>query len=707
MSDASQRARQQRRIQQLHERLELYNITDRHADPTSTSAGGVGFASTAGQQPDSAGKASATKPSRTAPAISSSSLTSTSDPTSSTFSFTSSLPSRATKPGVPSFTLGPQRGKDSGATTAASASGMAEGSWASPAPQLRPQAKTQNPTPAPQLARSLAEEFVGSAASPTRASPIGGASQSPLMPRAGAASAVAPGRTSNSAAFPESDAEAAESATATNTGPPRQASNVFAYYEESESDQSENVEYDVEEVEEVEEFTEDEANLEEDRKEHTIKAAALTLEKMLQRLHHACSDSSQRAAVSSSLKKAVAAAASFSLACDPPLGSAAPQVAPAAAAAATSPVSASHPFLQQAAELYRQRHLCRAAQAQQHSDHLNTGHAFSTDEELSVTTSTSDPTGELDGTSESRSASESSSAAAPWDGHGVATTAPAAAQNADLSNVALESIAAATSAIRTALDAAGSGNALPSSALCFDQLEVAYRRLLILQEGVQYISERAGPERFPHSLPRQEDAHGLGERRDIVVKRDSEMRAAPPAGVSLEDLRQHENVSIRKTLESMREKFDIAMRSLKPVADRESLLEGKRRVLKQRELDITKQREARLVVEREVAATEQRLAKRSEQLKKREEDYNARLQQHDQQQKAAQERISEVEQLSKQVSSWLSILEERDRRLTVKEKRLQRIQADLTKRTEDIIVWRRATQRIKQIPPPPSPPPVN
>ncbi|TPP43454.1 hypothetical protein CGC20_7440 [Leishmania donovani] len=611
MSGSTQRAEQQRRIQQLHERLELYNIADSHTDPTANSAGGVGFAGAGGPQTGSGDKAPATKPSRAAPMLSSPNPNPTPAPASNAFFFASPLPRRAADAGAPSSTFGLQRDNSSGsgATAAPSATEIAE------------------------LARNLAQEFFVSAASPTHASPTRAAFRSSAMTSGAAASPVAPERPSVTAAYPESATEATAAATAANAGSPQQAM--------------------------------------------------------------------------------AAAPASSPLARDPSLASTTSAAAAATratlTAAATCPVGTTYPFLQQAAEVYRQRHLYQATQEQQqHHSPFNTGHAWSTDEETSVTdTSTSEPTEGLGDASESRSASGSSCPSAASKGHLTAANATAAVQNSGLSAAALQSLADTAIATRTASEGASAEKLLPSSALCFDQLETAYRRLLILQEGAKYVSELAGPECFPRPLPRQEDARALAEQRDMVVKRDTEMRAAPPAGTSLEDLRQRESAAIERTLGLLREKFDGAMKSLKPVADREAVVEGKRRTLKQRELDIEKQREARLIVEREVAAAEKRLMERSEQLRKREEDYSARLQQHDHQQKAAQEQIGEVEQLSKQVSSWLAILEERDRRLARKEKRLQRVQADLLKRTEDIIVWKRATQRIKQIPPPPSPPRIS
>ncbi|KAG5472271.1 hypothetical protein LSCM1_03670 [Leishmania martiniquensis] len=709
MPNASQRAAQQRRIQQLHERLELYNITDSHADPISTTAGDFALPGAGGPQSGSGGKAPASKPSRAAPVFSSPNLRLTSASAPNAFSATS-LPPRTTATGVPSFTVGLQRGSGNGrgATAASPGTKKGEGSRTSPAPQQQPQANMPAPAPAPQLARNLTQEFVGSAASPTRASPTKATSRFAAMASGSAASPVAAGRLTASTTCAGPATETAETA---NSGSVQHSSNAFQYREDAKADRSEYDEY------EVEEYTEDD-DYEGDDEEPLSGKAALTLEDMLQRLHQACSGASDHATASSPLQQAMAAASRAASASSPldrdPSSASATQATAAAPCGAptgstTNPTGAAHPFLQQAAEVYRQRYLRKAAQEQQHyRSPFDTGHAWSSDEETSMTdTSTSEPTGQLDDASESQSASGASSAEVILKGHVDAATVTATVENGGSSEAARDSLAATTTATRAAVDDASAGNALPSSAVCFDQLEAAYRRLLILQEGAKYVSDRAGPGRFPRPLPRQDNARALAEQRDMVVKRDAEMRAAPPAGASLEDLRQRENAAIEKTLASLREKFDVAMKSLRSVADREALVEGKRTLLKQRELDIAKQREARLIVEREVAVAEQRLIERAEQLRRREEDYNGRLQQHDQQQQVAQEHIGEVEQLSKQVSSWLAILEERDRRLTRKEKRLQQVQADLLKRTEDVTVWKRATQRIKQIPPPPSPPRIS
>ncbi|KAK7200649.1 hypothetical protein NESM_000121200 [Novymonas esmeraldas] len=687
MSDSSQRAAQRRRIQQLHERLELYNFADSSADPASTAASGPSFAGGRGLQAGLGGRApaaAATKPSRAAPVFSSP------DPTAPP-------PATTNAPEVFSVSSSHQTQPAGTGTSTAAAAGRTDWLRASQAP-LQPRATMAAPAPAPQLARNLAHEFGGTSASPTRASPP----PPPPPPPAAAFGSPTTGLGRGPSAPAPPATAAAASAAGGAAGASRRASDVFRYFEGGESDDSEYMEYDVEEVEEYtdeEEEEEEESDAEgdgesdvvgaEEDAEHVRDAHTRSLEQMLHRLYRACSTSPHHAAKSPPSPAAASAAAAALPARDRSVGSAAPPRAASVGATADT----ANLFLQQAAEVYRQRHRYRAAHAPSpHDSPHSSRDAWTTGEESSeADTSTSEPTEELDDGATSRSCSSAAAApAATTLVEGAAETTPAAA-------AALESLP-------TAANATGDGDGLPSAAVCFDQLETAYRRLLVLQQGVLYVSERAGPKSFPAPLPHQEEACALAQQRDAAARRDAELRAAPPSGATLEDLRQRESAAVDESLAALHVRFTAATSSLTRVTHRESLVEGKRRLLKQRELEVAKQREARLIIERDCAETERRHSERAEQLQRMEAGYSARLQQHDQQQKAAQEQIGEVEQLSKQVSAWLGILEERDRRLGRKESRLQRVQDDLLRRTEDVTMWKKATQRVKQIPPPPSPP---
>ncbi|KPA83027.1 hypothetical protein ABB37_02755 [Leptomonas pyrrhocoris] len=582
------------------------------------------------------------------------------------------------------------------------------------------------PAPAPRLARSLAEDFVNS----TSTSPLAATAESNNK-NSSPLSSVASPLNSAAAAAPYVSAASAGPAAATDaaalpTTSPLHASAVFGYYSES-SDAEENkgdehnerVEYDIEEVEEYEE-EEDDCTEEDEQVSESKADPPPTLDNVLQRIFRAYSDSPDRHSTEPPSDRRAAAAASPP-AHDPSQGSSsATRVASSAAAAtATAASNSTHSLIQRAAELYRQHRLHQAQQLDHHSPFRTSDEAASSETSMS----TSPPTVELNADTESDTLDSSDSSdsylspAAAYAALNTENTAlfasraafsTAAAAAAAMAAAGVGTTSASPSPPATGVNSSAAPAALPSvNSSSFDQLEMTYRRLLLLQRGVEYVVERTGIERFPPPLPHQDKAQALAQQRNRLVARDVELRSAPPGGATLDDVRGREAAAVEAAVASMEAKFAAALLFARPVIDRGAAMDDRRRLLSEKERELARQREARIIVEREVTKLEEVLNDRKERLKKREADHNARLRQHNEQQNAAQQQIGEVEQLSKQVSSWLAILEERDRRLARKEKRLQRVQADLARRNEDVVMWKKATQKVKQIPPPPSPPRIS
>jgi hypothetical protein len=720
MTETNKRTVQQQRIQQLQERLELYNAAAVSRSETTSSAGATGNVSGASAAAAAANVSrNCGKPMRAPPPINSPNPTPQTTPAAGATD--SMFKSPLTASGAPSG-----KAKTTVPTTSTTAgAGKVDTSRISPQSQTHHQTPPPPPAPAPRLARNLAEDFKSSAVT----SPVGGPSRAKKA------------TTSSFAA-----ATAAADASAHSTTSPLRASDVFGLYNESEDEEGEDAhhggdgdasEYMEYEVEEVEEYDDDDEEEDDDYSEdgdeerygkESIGGPPPTLDSVLRRIFRAYSGSPDRHGAGPQSDRATTASPP---AHDPSLGSSsATRVAPAASAVAgggdgVGTSSSSHPLIQRAAELYRQHRLHQAQQLHHSTFHAADGSGSrgyttlhrdpeDTDESSMSTSEPSaerhDDTGSSDLSTTSGSSESYLSPAAAYaalGGGNAATRAAAAAAAASVRTSASPSppvTSSASSAPSQQVNAASSVAASLGSASAFDQLEVAYRQLLLLQRGVEYAVERAGIQHFPQPLPHQDKAQALAQQRTLLVQKDAEMRAAPPSGASLVDVRNHEAAALEAAVASIDAKFAAALQLAKPVMDRGTAVEEKRRLLNQREHDLAQQREARIIVEREVTKIADTLGERKEKLKKREVEYNAQLQQHDEQQKAAQQQISEVEQLSKQVSSWLAILEERDRRLTRKEKRLQRVQADLIRRSEDVAMWKKATQRVKQIPPPPSPP---
>ncbi|KPI88735.1 hypothetical protein ABL78_2195 [Leptomonas seymouri] len=706
MTEANKRTIQQQRIQQLQERLELYNAATTRNEATSSTptshTAALNTAAPAGTATASINKGGGGRPTRAPPPVSS----------------PNPIPQPTPVSGVsesifksPHTTVSDQGGAPAPAPATAVAVGKTEGVRVA-SQQQRHHQTPPAPVPAPRLARSLAEDFVNSAAM----SPLEGTAEarngSSSSPSTAPATAAAQSASCDAAAsnYPSTTANAA----AHSISSPLNASDVFGYYNESDEEaggerdeENDHVEYDIEEMDEYgeEEGDEEEDSTEEDDEGAQRRGLQPTLDNVLRSIFRAYSGSQEGHSTGLSSNERAASP----LAHSPPQGSSSTTQAAPAAVAAAAAAGATHPLIQRAAELYRQ-HRLHQAHPLHHRSPFHTSDEAATrgfaglhyDPEASSESSalTSEPTVEQDANSESDTLGDSDSC----DSY-LSPTAAHAALKAE--NAASASASPPPPVARSRSSAARTAAPPPASPGSFDQQEVAYRQLLLLQRGIEYLVERIGVHRFPQPLPHQDKAQALAQQRNLLVQKDMEMRAAPPGGASLEDVRGREAAALEAAVASIDSKCAAALQLARPVVDRGAAVESKRRVLKQREQDLAQQREARIIVEREIAKLEDSLVDRKERLKKREADYNAQLRQHNEQQNAAQQQIGEVEQLSKLVSSWLAILEERDRRLARKEKRLQRVQADLTRRNEDVAMWKKVTQKIKQTPPPPSPPRIN
>lgn len=607
------------------------------------------------------------------------------------------------------------------------------------------------PAPAPRLARSLVDDFVKSAAmSPLAATAETHTRVPPVLTKnkdTTAASAVASAAAAAADASapppppPSVAAAAAEAATTRSTTSPLRASDVFGYYDneseeegEGEGNSDEESDYVEYEVEEVEEYEEDDCSEEEEeagQEPQEEQGPPPTLDNVLRRIFRAYSGSPDRHRTELPSER-TSNTSPPPAAHDPSLGSSsATRVASVAADAGGTASSSAHPLIQRAAELYRQHRLHQAQQLQRHSPFHTSDEATAAmsgftqlhrdpEDSSASSVTTSEPSVELNADAESDLSDSTDSSdsylspAAAYAALNLGSTASRVASVTAIANAAVANVQTGASPSPPVANSSSSAPPVPPAAATaatttsfsttFDQLETAYRQLLFLQRGVEYAAERTGVRHFPSPLPHQEKAQALAQQRSLLVQKDTELRTSPPGGATLEDVRHREAAALEATLASIEAKFAVAMQATKPVLERGASVEEKRRLLNQRALDLAEQREARIIVEREVTKMEDALSERKDQLRKREAEYNAQLQQHDEQQKAAQQQINEVEQLSKQVSLWLGILEERDRRLARKEKRLQWVQADLLRRNEDVMMWKKATQRVKQIPPPPSPP---
>ncbi|KEG07031.1 hypothetical protein DQ04_11181010 [Trypanosoma grayi] len=228
----------------------------------------------------------------------------------------------------------------------------------------------------------------------------------------------------------------------------------------------------------------------------------------------------------------------------------------------------------------------------------------------------------------------------------------------------------------------------------FAQLETAYHRLTMAEQAVVKLQRAVDIERFPRALPQREQAQRLAGSRDALTKKEQALRRREPTGRTLTAIYETDALNVDQQVQQLLADCDAAQSLFARVHDRRAAVAEKERLLKRRlsELD-DRQREVR---ERRqaLAALERRTEQREASLVLREENYRNDIAAHKEREQSLQARISEVEALNRKVTSWMKILEDRDTEIAAKEQRLRRVQADLVRRSEELLCYRNA--RAKQ-----------
>ncbi|CCW61746.1 unnamed protein product [Phytomonas sp. EM1] len=257
----------------------------------------------------------------------------------------------------------------------------------------------------------------------------------------------------------------------------------------------------------------------------------------------------------------------------------------------------------------------------------------------------------------------------------------------------------AFSLTKVEVPAEGSGDAHPQKGLAqgvsFDKLEVAFQNLETVVHAMQKVYRATGIAAFPPDLPQSEEAASLAAVRDRLVREEADLRADPPNGPLLVQVKEASGMQVEGLARRLIQECESAMDSLKEVEDRRWKLQDKRQRLEMRRKDLKERQEARALINDE----NEQLRKRNDEcalaLREREKKYMVKLAEHSVQEKDIQDHIGEVEQLGHKITSWLRILEDRDSNLSAKEEKLRRVQVDLQRRAKDVQAYKELKNKLE------------
>ncbi|CCW67958.1 unnamed protein product [Phytomonas sp. Hart1] len=236
---------------------------------------------------------------------------------------------------------------------------------------------------------------------------------------------------------------------------------------------------------------------------------------------------------------------------------------------------------------------------------------------------------------------------------------------------------------------------VPAPKVAFDQLEIAFQNLEAVVHTMQKVYRPTGLTAFPQDLPQAEHAAALASVRDRLTREEAELRVNPPKGPSLEYVRETSGVQVEGLARRLIQECEKAMDSLKDVEERRWKLQDRRQCLEMRRNELKERQKSRSLILDEIELLQKQNNEHAAALRDREKKYLEKLVEHSAQEKDIQDRIGEVEQLGHKITSWLRILEDRDTNLSAKEEKLRRVQADLQRRIKDVQAYKELKNRLE------------
>ncbi|KAH9579835.1 hypothetical protein LSM04_002498 [Trypanosoma melophagium] len=224
----------------------------------------------------------------------------------------------------------------------------------------------------------------------------------------------------------------------------------------------------------------------------------------------------------------------------------------------------------------------------------------------------------------------------------------------------------------------------------FASLETAYYRLTLAEQALQKLTSALDIESFPRSLPQKKHSQQLADDRDGLLRREQELRRRGTGGLNLNTIYETSAMDVAQQVRQLLADCGAAQSLFARVHERRAAVAAKEELL-QRRLGELEARQRETAERRQTLATLQRRTEQREaQLQQREENYRRELDAHKAREEALQARLTEVEALGRRAASWMKILDERDATTAAKERRLRRVQADLVRRSEELLCCRNA-----------------
>jgi chromosome segregation ATPase len=181
----------------------------------------------------------------------------------------------------------------------------------------------------------------------------------------------------------------------------------------------------------------------------------------------------------------------------------------------------------------------------------------------------------------------------------------------------------------------------------------------------------------------------LGDSRDELLALEKEQREIREQGIETWTVLASSESNVFAQAKMLLEECEAAKKCFSAIYERKATIYAKEKQLERLAAEMQRFHAELQTQRQSVTSLETRIDHRSRALARRKEQYAATSAAQKERESDVKSRIEKIEALNAKVSSWIRIIETRDRELAAKEERLRNVQMELNRRGEVIAARRK------------------
>ena len=217
-------------------------------------------------------------------------------------------------------------------------------------------------------------------------------------------------------------------------------------------------------------------------------------------------------------------------------------------------------------------------------------------------------------------------------------------------------------------------------------LETSFHRLGAIEQSARVLASIGSTK---YSSSNEERVRVLGDLRDELLALEKEQREIREQGIETWTVLASSESNVFAQAKMLLEECEAAKKCFSAIYERKATIYAKEKQLERLAAEMQRFHAELQTQRQSVTSLETRIDHRSRALARRKEQYAATSAAQKERESDVKSRIEKIEALNAKVSSWIRIIETRDRELAAKEERLRNVQMELNRRGEVIAARRK------------------